>query len=151
MPNAPCPMPNAQCPMPHALFPVQYAHVRCCSLLRLGEQEGLITSEEAIPWLNNRQELRFYHPTELCLISELVKVVDELEWSDSSASMKWEKVGLALSQAFENFWCDCRIWGEVKAHSPELAQARLGLVLATQSVLRRLLEEKLNTFALWEL
>ncbi|MCP6757383.1 MAG: DALR anticodon-binding domain-containing protein [Fischerella sp. CENA71] len=134
-----------------SLFPVQYAHARCCSLLRLGEQERLITSEDAIPWLNNRQELRFHHPTELCLISELVKVVDELEWYDSSASVKWEKVAFALSQAFENFWRDCRIWGEVKAHSPELAQARLGLVLATQSVLRRLLEEKLNIFALWEL
>ncbi|MFB2770660.1 DALR anticodon-binding domain-containing protein [Pelatocladus sp. BLCC-F211] len=139
------------CPMPNALFPVQYAHVRCCSLLRLGEQEGLITYGDAIPWLNNRQEQRFHHPTELCLISELVKVVDELECSDSGAAVKWEKVALALSQAFENFWRDCRIWGEIKANSPELAQARLGLVLATQSVLRRLLEEKLNIFALWEL
>ncbi|MBW4432446.1 MAG: glutamate acetyltransferase [Pelatocladus maniniholoensis HA4357-MV3] len=142
---------NNQCPMPDALFPVQYAHVRCCSLLRLGEQEGLITSDKAIPWLNNQQELCFHHPTELCLINELVKVVDELECSDSSALVKWEKVALALSQAFENFWRDCRIWGEIKANSPELAQARLGLVLATQSVLRRLLEEKLNIFALYEL
>jgi arginyl-tRNA synthetase len=119
--------------------------------VRLAEREGLITSEGAIPWLDNQQELRFHHPSELCLVSELVQVVDELECSDSSGSVKWEKLALCLSQVFDNFWRDCRIWGEVKANSPELAQARLGLVMATQSVLRTLLEEKLGILALWEL
>ncbi|PMB49669.1 glutamate acetyltransferase [Fischerella thermalis CCMEE 5205] len=143
--------PSPQSPLPNHLFPIQYAHARCCSLVRLGEREGFITSEGAIPWLNKQQELRFQHPSELCLLSELVQVVDELECSDSSDSVKWEKLALGLSRVFDDFWRDCRIWGEVKVKSPEIALARLGLVMATQLVLRTLLEEKLGILAVLEL
>lgn len=143
--------PSPQSPLPNHLFPIQYAHARCCSLVRLGEREGLITSEGAIPWLNKQQELHFHHPSELCLLSELVQVVDELECSDSSDSVKWQKLALGLSRVFDDFWRDCQIWGEVKVKSPEIALARLGLVMATQSVLRTLLEEKLGILAVLEL
>ncbi|PMB08391.1 glutamate acetyltransferase, partial [Fischerella thermalis CCMEE 5328] len=143
--------PSPQSPLPNHLFPIQYAHARCCSLVRLGEREGLITSEGAIPWLNKQQELHFHHPSELCLLSELVQVVDELECSDSSDSVKWQKLALGLSRLFDDFWRDCQIWGEVKVKSPEIALARLGLVMATQSVLRTLLEEKLGILAVLEL
>ncbi|PLZ24028.1 glutamate acetyltransferase [Fischerella thermalis WC542] len=143
--------PSPQSPLPNHLFPIQYAHARCCSLVRLGEREGLITSEGAIPWLNKQQELHFHHPSELCLLSELVQVVDELECSDSSDSVKWQKLALGLSRLFDDFWRDCQIWSEVKVKSPEIALARLGLVMATQSVLRTLLEEKLGILAVLEL
>ncbi|MFH7024655.1 MAG: DALR anticodon-binding domain-containing protein [Heteroscytonema crispum UTEX LB 1556] len=150
------------------LFAVQYAHARCCSLLRLAVREGLIefweTEADAnpafgsaipskpIPWLNCDEKLRLNHPAELRLIAELVQAVDNLENSDEVvSSLKWEKAALNLSQAFENFWSKCRIWGEVKITSPELAQARLGLLMATQSVLRFLLEEKIGISALSEL
>lgn len=149
------------------LFAVQYAHARCCSLLRLAQREGLIQfaennvntsstfgsviSPNPIPWLNCDRKLRFSHSATKRLISELVQVVDDLECAYEAGSVNWEKAAINLSQAFELFWCNCRIWGEVKITSPELSQARLGLVIATQSVLKFLLEEKLGIFALVEL
>ncbi|WP_233718532.1 DALR anticodon-binding domain-containing protein [Nostoc mirabile] len=149
------------------LFTVQYAHARCCSLVLLAHREGLIKLREPvpntspafwsvispnpIPWLNCDGTLRLNHPDERRLIGELIQVVDNIECPDVSGSVKWEKVALSLSQAFEKFWCNCRIWGEVKITSPELAQARLGLLMATQSVLRFVLEENLGVFAPLEL
>ena len=156
-----------KCPMPNSLFAVQYAHARCCSLVLMAHREGLIKLREPVPntspafwsvifpnplpWLNCDGTLRLNHPGERRLIAELVQVIDNIECPDVSGSVKWEKVALNLSQAFENFWSNCRIWGEVKITSPELAQARLGLLMATQSVLRYVLEENLGVFAPLEL
>ncbi|WP_339376647.1 glutamate acetyltransferase [Nodularia sp. NIES-3585] len=154
---------------PSRLFVIQYAHSRCYSLALLAHREGLIklrepitdmsensashhlVSTEQIPWLNDDQKLRLTHPAECRLIAELVQVIDNLEFPDSCDAVNWEKVALNLSQAFEAFWCDCRIWGKVKIASPELAQARLGLIIATGSVLRCLLVNKLGAIAPLEL
>lgn len=146
---------------PSSLFMIQYAHARCYSLVRLADHEGLIKLKEAhqpnltslvpvenIPWLNHEDKLRFTHPAEGRLITKLVEAVDSLECSGTD---NWGKVALDLSQAFEPFWCRCRIWGEVKIASPQLAQARVGLIMATQSVLRCLLVDKLGVFAPLEL
>ncbi|WP_366837609.1 DALR anticodon-binding domain-containing protein [Nostoc sp. LPT] len=153
--------------MPNSLFAVEYAHARCCSLVLLAHREGLIKLREPVPntspafwdvifpnplpWLNCDGTLRLNHPDERRLIGELIQVVDNIECPDVSGSVKWEKVALNLSQAFEKFWSNCRIWGEVKITSPELAQARLGLLMATQSVLKFVLEENLGVFAPLEL
>ena len=158
---------NNQCPMSNSLFAVQYAHARCCSLVLLAHREGLIKLREPVPntspafwsvispnplpWLNCDGTLRLNYPDERRLIGELIQVVDNIECPDVKGSVKWEKVALSLSEAFEKFWCNCRIWGEVKITSPELAQARLGLLMGTQSVLRFVLEEKLGVFAPLEL
>ncbi|MEH2169395.1 MAG: DALR anticodon-binding domain-containing protein [Nostoc sp.] len=167
-PFAPLPLvPNAQCPVPNSLFAVEYAHARCCSLVLLAHREGLIKLREPVPntspafwdvifpnplpWLNCDGILQLNHPDERRLIGELIQVVDNIECPDVSGSVKWEKVALNLSQAFEKFWSNCRIWGEVKITSPELAQARLGLLMATQSVLKFILEENLGVFAPLEL
>jgi len=142
------------------VFSIQYAHARCCSLLRLGQQEGLIELERtdinsfmavnSTPWLSCEQKLIFNHADESFLIYQLVKVVDDLVCADS-ISINWLKAGGNLSQAFERFWGSCRIWGEVKILEPQLAQARLGLLIATQLVLRSVLEEKLGIVAPVEL
>ncbi|WP_066378082.1 MULTISPECIES: glutamate acetyltransferase [unclassified Anabaena] len=154
---------------PARLFAIQYAHARCCSLLWLAHREGLIQlktpssdysdnqpllsllTTESIPWLNHEAKLRLNHPAESSLIVELVKTVDELEFPDNGDKINWEKVGLDLSQAFEDFWCRCRIWGEVKTSLPELTQARLGLLIITQLVFRFLLVNKLGSVAPVEL
>ncbi|MCL6752682.1 glutamate acetyltransferase [Nostoc sp. CCCryo 231-06] len=162
----PRPSASFQCPIPN-LFAVQYVHARCCSLVLLAHREGLIKLREPVPnnspafwsvispnplpWLNCDGTLRLNHPDERRLIGELIQVIDNIECHDVKGSVKWEKVALSLSQAFEKFWSNCRIWGEVKTTSPELAQARLGLLMATQSVLRFVLEENLGVFAPLEL
>ncbi len=138
------------------LFPAQYVHARCCSLIRLGKQEGLTSEldEKSIPWLGRDSQLRLHHPAALKLIVELVQVMDKLEFTGNNnypTAANWEKTTLSLSQTWEHFWRNCRIWGGVKSDSPELAQARLGLIMATQSVLRLLLQEKLGISPLHEL
>ncbi|MEA5549649.1 DALR anticodon-binding domain-containing protein [Anabaena cylindrica UHCC 0172] len=145
------------------LFTIQYAHARCCSLLRLADREGLIQlvdhgvddrcfmSAQSISWLNSEQKLRLNQADEVHLIHQLVKIVDDLVFPDFDNSVNWEKSALKLSQAWESFWSNCRIWGDVKNNSRELAQARLGLLIATQLVLRSVLETKLGVFAPLEL
>ncbi|WP_416288898.1 DALR anticodon-binding domain-containing protein [Nostoc sp. UHCC 0251] len=165
--HAQSPMPNPPSPISNSLFTFQYVHSRCCSLVLLAYREGLIKLREPVPntspafwdvispnplpWLNGDGTLRLNHPDERRLIAELVEVLDTIEGADVKSSVKWEKLALSLSQAFENFWSNCRIWGEVKMTSPKLAQARLGLLMATQSVLRYVLEENLGIFAPLEL
>lgn len=154
---------------PSRLFKIQYVHARCYSLILLADREGLIklqeplsadneswhlgslVATETLPWLNSDRQLRLHHPAEKHLIMELVKAVDELECAEDAGKVNWEKIGWDLSQAFESFWSQCRIWGEVKTNSPELAQARLGLVMASQGVLRVLLTVKLGVTAPVEL
>lgn len=147
------------------LFVVQYAHARCCSLLQMAHREELITLEalgtscavffavapDPIPWLNYDQ-IRCCHPVERALIAQLVRTLDNLYCPyNSRQPINWEKAALSLSQAFQSFYSCCRIWGEVKIQTLELAQVRLGLIMATQVVLRLLLQDKLGVSAPLEL
>ena len=150
----------------HRLFAAQYAHARCCSLLQMAHREKLIILKELpetssavfllvtpspIPWLND-QKLRYFHPAELALISQLLVTVDDFSGFGASRQLKiWEKAALNLSQVFQTFYSCCRIWGEVKMQTLELSQARLGLVMATQINLRLLLQDKLGVPAPVEL
>jgi hypothetical protein len=160
--------PSAPC-APSALFKVQYAHARCCSLLRLAHQQGLIElldpefktpswqiiEPNPIPWLNDDQgmesgqrRLRLGHPAERHLIAQIVDGLDRISNPEPVSGIKPAN---ALSSAFEKFYSNCRIWGEVKTETPKLAQARLGLVGVTQKLLRSLLQDQLGVTAPVEL
>ena len=147
-----------------SLFAVQYAHARCCSLLQLAHREELISLKSTdsahssalwlavtplpILWLNGEQKLCLCHSGEWGLINQLWAILDELYCPNPSRQPpNWHKAALSLSQAFQTFYSYCRIWGEVKSQNLPLAQARLGLVLITQSVLRLLLQSKLGVVA----
>lgn len=148
------------------LFYIQHAHARCCSLLCQAERDGMIALTEIeaqdklrhlaiahpqpLPWLGDLQQLRFCHPAEYALIGELVAVVDSICASSGKLERSWQ-AAFNLSQAFASFHSCCRIWGEVKLSEPQLAQARLGLILATQVVLQFLLHKRLGVFAPQEL
>lgn len=158
---------NFQLIEPTSLFSIQYSHARCCSLLRMGESDRLISliptarntcdqlwliqTPNPIPWQQQNGRLQFLHHGECKLISELAFTLDYIYCiSGTKKAVNWEKVADNLSVAFQNFYSHCRIFGAVKVETPKLAQARLGLVLATQSVLKYLLEEKLGVEALIE-
>ncbi|HCF27866.1 MAG TPA: glutamate acetyltransferase [Cyanobacteria bacterium UBA11049] len=146
-----------------SLFAVQYAHARCCSLLQLAHREELISLKPTsahnsalwlavaplpIPWLNREQKLCLCHSGEWSLIYQFCAILDELYCPyPSRQPPNWHKAALSLSQAFQIFYSYCRIWGEVKSQNLPLAQARLGLVLITQSLLRLLLQSKLGIVA----
>lgn len=146
------------------LFFIQHAHARCCSLLRQAEREGTIVlteidaqdklsywaSAQPLPWLGERSQLRFCHQAEYALIGELVAVADSICASRDKLEC-WEQAAFNLSQAFTKFHSCCRIWGEVKLSDPQLVQARLGLILATQVILQFLLHKRLEIFAPQEL
>lgn len=147
-------------------FALQYAYARCCSLIKLAAHEKLIELKKnnalvsplwmivnplPIPWLQDKQELRLVHPAERGLMSELIKAVDSLNCSFVDKTVNWEKTALGLSQSFENFWSNCRIWGELKNNNRELAQARIGLIMVSRLVFEQLLKEKFGLIAPQEL
>ncbi len=174
------PLPQHISPLKNNLvFAIQYAYARCYSLIQLAQKENLIvlteisanqiksmfpnlstpSQEEGIliinhpqllPWLNYRQQLQFCHQAEYALIIQLVKVVDELCCSPQLNLNEWAKTALNLSRAFADFHSHCQIFGQTNAQTPQLAQARLGLILATYVVLKLLLQV-LGIFAPQEL
>ncbi|MDY7023519.1 MAG: DALR anticodon-binding domain-containing protein [Cyanobacteriota bacterium] len=147
------------------LFKIQYAHARCCSLLRLADRDQIIflaepsvqttpalwlfSEPKLIPWLECNRKLRLQHDRERRLISQLLTSFD----LDQPASDQkyWKTKANLISDAFQEFYRQCQIWGEVKLETPELAQARLGLISVTQAVLRYILQEKLGLIAPLEL
>ncbi|MEM6752881.1 MAG: DALR anticodon-binding domain-containing protein [Cyanobacteria bacterium P01_C01_bin.38] len=140
------------------VFSIQYVHARCCSLLKLAQQEKLVDfdinvnkySSVPIPWLKSDGQLRLNHQAERYLIGSLVRIIDELH-PVVACQVKWEGAALGLVRAFEAFWSSCRIHDDLKTTTPELVMARIGLLMTTQSVLRFLLEEKLGISAWLEL
>ena len=155
-------------------FSVQYAHARCCALLRLARDQNLSLGNlsdsnapqlaqaiaQPFPWLNSQGELRLRHPAEHSLIFALIDTVDELSRLEIAAiaqspSQDWrphvEKLAAALAQAFLTFYAACRFWGEVQREDPDLVQARLGLVSATQHLLQFILQDWLGLVAPTEL
>ncbi|MBD2666664.1 DALR anticodon binding domain protein [Richelia sinica FACHB-800] len=149
------------------IFQMQYVHARCYSILRLSLREELINlcetsintnscfpsfvTTQPIPWLNSEQQLCLQQPEEMALIQVLLKIVDDWVCPPSDRPIKWEQAGVKLAQAWEKFSAHCRIWGEVRINSPNLSQARLGLLIMTQLVLKAVLEEKLGVIAPIEL
>lgn len=120
------------------LFCVQYAHARCCSLLRLAASEKLTqvqaVAPQPLPWLDAQTRLRCCSPAERALISQLFAVIDALYPAGEHVQINWQKAALALTQAWQDFYTRCQIWG-VNRDDQNLAQVRLGLLLITQSVL----------------
>jgi hypothetical protein len=147
------------------IFLAQHAHARCCSLLRLGMQEGLIqlaafprgqSIVEPLPWLGENASLRCHHSSEHQLIRQICQNLDEISLTSNfsepdnfSEPAKTFKQMRGLSHAFRRFYADCLIFNQVD--DPALAQVRLGLVDLVRSLLHLLLEDGLGIAAPSEL
>lgn len=169
-------LPSLPEPAGEVVFSTQYVHARCCSLLRLAHQQGIVTlalnnvdSSESmfwradpVPWLESVNDrppsLRLQHPAERFLINQVVWVLDELclpTASDPSPeatriSSKWLQRFDRLNQAFQTFHQECRIFG-LGQEGILRAQTRLGLVQVVQRVLQFTLEERFGMIAPIEL
>lgn len=144
--------PGAAANLPEDPFFLQVAHARCCSLLRLGAREGLITLAPPdggvpqailapcpLPWLTAEGQLRLPHRMERQLLSQVLHSLDGLEeGSDRAPAALWTQA-VALGHSFHAFEAACRLLGQVKAEDPQLAQVRLGLIFLTRYGLGRLL------------
>jgi arginyl-tRNA synthetase len=134
-------------------FPAQYARARCCSLLQLAYREGAIDysllgdgdrqmTAQPIPWLDpDHQRLRLQHRAERRLVSQLIHTADALT---ATHPQNYTKLALKLGDRFEEFYSQCRFLGAVKTVNPRLAEARVGLLGVTQTLLQYLLERKLR-------
>lgn len=134
------------------LFSVQYIHARCCSLLRLGAREQLIslvnndfneagwqfTQPRSISWLDRSHHLWLDRHSEYDLLRQLLTVTDSQTATDSSI---WSKLALDLSEATAIFLADCRFLGEIKEQYPQRAIARLGLIALAQYWLQKILRK----------
>ncbi len=139
------------------LFGLQHTHARCWSLLRLGEREGLIAiaplqaslinpenldwaidRPSPLPWLDDTT-LRCSDPAEQQLITQLVVTCDRLGEFPALPPELILKQAIALCRCFQAFDAHCRIVGAIAKTDPQRSQVRLGLIGATQKLLRALL------------
>lgn len=135
------------------LFALQYAHARCCALLRLAEQQGLIKLTDphfrAISYqlqFNSIQgDFLLVMPPARAVINQIIVVVDAL---GSNSQQNWLKLTTNLALAFLEFGDRNPLWGK---ENPHLIQANLSLIAVTQMLLQLLLIDKLLIAAMIEL
>jgi hypothetical protein len=158
------------------IFQLQYAHARCCSLLRLAQQEHLIHfSDRDIPlaqwtapviWQTPTGELQFQTLAEHQLLLALIQFPQSLSPNKimygypqaallgHQTQLEWPPSEPYLrrqtqqwSHVFLNFYGQCRILGDVQQATPELSTARLALVFILRKILAFVLEATLQVEA----
>ena len=114
------------------VYYVQYAHARCCSILRNGAERELEPDAAEAAGL-------LHHPAEQALIRRLLALPEVL--ADAGARYETHeltKYCLEVAQLFSQFYRDCRVLTDEPAEVP-LARARLALTDAVRHVLANVL------------
>lgn len=154
-----------------------YAHARCCSVLTLARNEGLVSLSDTWQittpdWLScipkqhahdlshakNRLRaqpmLIFEQGVEEQLIHALMDVLDGT-WSayadDRLKISQFQRFVLDLARCWLEFHRHCRIFGALQRQNPRLAIARCGLTAICRRYLQILLEDCLGVTAPTEL
>ncbi|MBD2036053.1 hypothetical protein H6F76_13595 [Leptolyngbya sp. FACHB-321] len=140
-----------------AIFEVQYAHARCCSLLRLAHSEGLITLDRldvaplawrvvnppSVPWLTSTAQLCLNHPVDRRLLGYLVEALDCLSNESPHRVQQSLRSAQAIAQAMQAFHRVHPLWRKTGTEL-NLVVSQLGLLLATQRILYALLADGLG-------
>jgi hypothetical protein len=154
------------------LFDLQYAHARCCSLLRLAQQEKFLPLEDAgkawgqVGWQSATGELLLQTKSEQALLRMLMQFPQSLspqkaiygcrlsKSPGSETRLEWSvpkkhlhKQAALWSRLCFDFDRECRLFGEIQQSAPVLAQARFALIAILKNVLAFLLEEMLRVKA----
>ncbi len=107
------------------VFYLQYAHARISSILRMTKEEGLESSLENLNLLSTKEEQN--------LLKKLFEFPEDVLYSAENYETHRITIYLEeLAALFHRFYTECRIIGSEK----NLAQARIALCMAIQTVLR---------------
>jgi len=140
------------------VYYVQYAHARICSILRKATNlkgvfsdrlpkgrlldhdlaKGEIVESRGQPFSTGRVLEKLAHPAELNLIRQLIKFPEIIE--ETAGDYQVQRLpyySLELANYFHKFYESCRVLDE---KNKELSQARIGLIQATQIVLKNTLK-----------
>ena len=119
------------------VFYVQYGHARICSLLKRAAQNGH-QSPEAVPVDAAEIVTLLNNPAELALIRRMLEMEEQIELAvDRLSPHNLTYYAEDLTKTFSVFYENCQV-----LHSdvpPELARARLLLILAAKTALSRVL------------
>ncbi len=135
------------------MFVCQHSYARCCSVLRLAQPSEIasrwgiqalddrerILIPDPMPWLTPQGPLCLTHSAERSLISQLVTIGDDLAQMMTMPQLCLRSA-FSLSQAFQTLCRTCQISELVSSPLLQRSQARLGLILMTQRLLKHLLE-----------
>lgn len=113
------------------VYYIQYAHARICAILRKCKMQNTKIKIK----MKNTKLLE--HQSELELIKQLIRFPEIIE--DAVKDYQLQRIpqyALEVAAAFHQFYRDCQVLTENRL----LSKARLGLVLATQIVLKNTLD-----------
>lgn len=119
--------------MENPVFYAQYAHARCCSVLRRAKEMGV-----ALPAASGADRSLLTHPRELDLLRKLADYPQEVRAAaDLMAPHRLTAYVREIGQALHQFYEECPALKD--GVSPELRDARLAVFNSTRIVVRNLL------------
>jgi arginyl-tRNA synthetase len=110
------------------VYYVQYAHARCCSILRNADRAGVAPD-------TSQASVQLRHPSEQSLIRHLLLLPDVLaDAAERRETHDLTRYCLEVAQLFSQFYRDCRVLSD-EPDERSLSAARLALTDATRQVL----------------
>jgi len=136
---------------PALKFRLQHSHARCCSLLKLAQCEGIISSlqtatgyyqwgeSQFIIWLDQAQTLLLQHPSEANLIKALFHSFHFWQEPTPMTFQQWAKIADSLAIAFQNFHRDRPLWANCSTQNQKIQLVQLALLTLTQNTFHGIL------------